>query len=89
MSSAADDMAAAEATSEAAEQADDFLAWASRHRRRAARDGAWKVEVSERTLQHATGHSLFINKARRFELLRYSHLGQSHFSDDSLNAELI
>jgi len=50
MSSASDD-ASAEAAAVGKEGADTFLAWASRHRRRAAHDGAWKVEVSERVLR--------------------------------------
>jgi hypothetical protein len=50
MSSVADD-GSEEAASTDAKANDAFLAWASRHRRRAALDGAWKVEVTERTLR--------------------------------------
>ena len=50
MSSASDD-ASAEAAAVEVESTDTFLAWASRHRRRAAHDGAWKVEVAERVLR--------------------------------------
>ena len=37
---------------------ESFDSWASRHRRRAALDGAWRVEVSERVLRGAVTRSV-------------------------------
>jgi hypothetical protein len=37
---------------------DPLLLWASRHRRRAALDGAWKVEISEKTSRRLTIRSI-------------------------------
>ena len=48
VTSAATPAAAADDANEAA--ASPFVEWASAHRLRAARDGAWKVEVSERVV---------------------------------------
>ena len=50
MSSASDDATSAAAASVAQESAEPFDEWASRQRRRATLDGAWKVEVWERVL---------------------------------------